>query len=104
MWVLYKNRNQGDVGWACLSARRPAHLCQSEEVLMGKPRTGPNDTPRNRIIYDLRRKGFSYSEIASEMQRRGFKITSQRVHQLVNAKREWESFDVRTLAPKVKTK
>ena len=63
---------------------------------MGNPKTGPDDTPRNRIIYDLRRKGFSYNDIATEMHRRGFKITSQRIHQLVNAKREWE-----TLAPKL---
>tara|TARA_R110000803_G_C11922299_1_gene314490 strand:+ start:99 stop:293 length:195 start_codon:yes stop_codon:yes gene_type:complete len=47
---------------------------------------GAADTPRNRIISDLHRKGMSYNKISREMFRLGFDLTSQRCQQIVKSK------------------
>lgn len=45
---------------------------------------GVLDTPRNRIIIDLHRKGMSYNKIVRELARRNLgEITPQRCHQVV---------------------
>jgi hypothetical protein len=55
---------------------------------MGRQKTGAEDTPRNRIIIDLHRKGMSYNTISREMLRRGFEITPQRCQQIVKSTKE----------------
>ena len=57
---------------------------------MGRKKTGALDTPRNRIIVDLHRKGMSYSKISRELLRRGFDVTSQRCQQIVKSREEME--------------
>tara|TARA_Y100001973_G_C5143990_1_gene304439 strand:+ start:903 stop:1097 length:195 start_codon:yes stop_codon:yes gene_type:complete len=57
---------------------------------MGRKKTGALDTPRNRIIVDLHRKGMSYSKISRELLRRGFDVTSQRCQQIVKSRQEME--------------
>ena len=52
---------------------------------MGRNKTGALDTPRNRILVDLHRKGMSYNKISREMLRRGFEITAQRCQQIVKS-------------------
>jgi hypothetical protein len=52
---------------------------------MGRNKTGALDTPRNRILVDLHRKGMSYNKISREMLRRGFDITAQRCQQIVKS-------------------
>lgn len=47
---------------------------------------GAADTPRNRIILDMHRKGVSYNKISRELQRRGFDLTSQRCQQIVKSR------------------
>ena len=47
---------------------------------------GAADTPRNRIILDLHRKGLSYNKISREMLRRGFDLTAQRCQAIVKSK------------------
>jgi len=47
---------------------------------------GAADTPRNRIIIDMHRKGVSYNKISREMLRLGFDLTSQRCQQIVKSK------------------
>lgn len=47
---------------------------------------GAADTPRNRIIIDMHRKGVSYNKISREMLRRGFDLTSQRCQQIVKSR------------------
>jgi len=51
---------------------------------MGRPKTGVMDTPRNRIIFDLHRKGLSTNKISKELFRKGFDISQQRVQQILN--------------------
>ena len=52
---------------------------------MGRNNTGALDTPRNRILVDLHRKGMSYNKISRELLRRGFAITPQRCQQIVKS-------------------
>jgi len=52
---------------------------------MGRNKTGALDTPRNRILLDLHRKGMSYNKISRELLRRGFAITPQRCQQIVKS-------------------
>jgi len=52
---------------------------------MGRNKTGALDTPRNRILVDLHRKGMSYNKISRELLRRGFAITPQRCQQIVKS-------------------
>jgi len=58
---------------------------------MGRIRTGPIDSPRNRIIYDLARKGLSTNKISKELLRRGFDISQQRVHQILTSKKDFSN-------------
>ena len=53
---------------------------------MARIAKGAADTPRNRIIIDMHRKGMSYNTISREMLRRGFDITSQRCQQIVKSR------------------
>mgnify|MGYP003127803018 CR=1 FL=1 len=44
---------------------------------------GAEDTPRNRMIIDLHRKGFSYNQIRKQVEASGSDITVQRVQRIV---------------------
>ena len=50
---------------------------------MGRPKTGVEDSPRNRIIFGLREKGFSMNKIAKELMKKGFDVTPQRVSDIL---------------------
>jgi len=50
---------------------------------LGRNKTGVMDTPRNRIIFDLHRKGLSMNRIAKELMRKGFDVTPQRVSDIL---------------------
>ena len=58
---------------------------------------GAADTPRNRIIIDLHRKGMSYNRISREIMRLGFDLSSQRCQQRqgeqTNDERIWNHRD-----------
>ena len=47
---------------------------------------GAADTPRNRIIIDMHRKGMSYNRISREIMRLGFDLTAQRCQAIVKSK------------------
>tara|TARA_Y100000593_G_C4296722_1_gene331053 strand:- start:1101 stop:1274 length:174 start_codon:yes stop_codon:yes gene_type:complete len=44
---------------------------------------GANNTPRNRMIFDLRKKGFSYNEIRKQVEASGSDITVQRIQRII---------------------
>lgn len=50
---------------------------------MGRPKTGVEDSPRNRIIFGLRDKGFSMNGIVRELSKKGFFMSPQRVSDIL---------------------
>tara|TARA_R100001086_G_scaffold119382_1_gene61354 strand:- start:10994 stop:11212 length:219 start_codon:yes stop_codon:yes gene_type:complete len=51
-------------------------------VTMARPK-GAENSPRNRIIVDLKNKGLSYNAINRELMKSGFYISVQRIQQVV---------------------
>ncbi len=49
---------------------------------MARPK-GAENSPRNRIIVDLKNKGLSYNAINRELMKSGFYISVQRIQQVV---------------------
>ena len=47
---------------------------------------GPLETPRNQLIYRLKREGMSYNKIAVELYKNGFEISAQRIQHIVKQK------------------
>ena len=53
---------------------------------MGRIKTGPEHNPRNRIIYDMKKKGMSYNMISRELFRRGFTVSPQRICKIIQTR------------------